>query len=689
MQDKIIEALRRNATDEGVALAQEWAATEPQQAQAHRWLALALQQQGELAQAQASMDQALALAPDDAALHLQQAGLLLALRQIEAAGQALDRSTALNPNEFSAYLMQAHLALAREDTDEADRLARMAARVEPDSPELAAVQGMIALRRGDVDRALSVLSAASQQLPNDPRVLYALGFAYLGKDMLAFAEQSFRRVVELNPANQALRGLLVQLALRQGHTDRAAEVMREVLATAGGDTPGMRRMAGELELASGQPLQALEHLRPLLQQLPGDRDTLQLLLMAWQRLGREEEARTELEAAVQEHPQQHDLWLARLAVAQVGSDEAVEVTERWLVAMPDHIPALETRMRLHDMNQQPEQAEAVARHIVSVEPGRSSAEQRIVEALLLRDPAAAVDHVRTLADNAPEAAHAPLQSWLGTVQDRAGDPAGAVATWVRLHQHLVPTRLPLPPQAKAPSQWPEMGQVSEDNLMRPMFLWGAPGSGVERVATVMAAGSAVLRADRFGPTPPNDGFQNFLTLQRLATDALSPEQMVQQWREHLPARGIADGNVIDWLLWWDNALLWALRPQLPEGRLVIAVRDPRDMLIEWLALGAPAPLALTSSMEAAQWLVRALEQVADLHEQDLYTHMIMRTDDAVNDPAAMAALLERAFGMRFPTVRSLGPGTIEPGHWRRYTQALSAEFAQLAPVVARLGYPEV
>lgn len=163
---------------------------------------------------------------------------------------------------------------------------------------------------------------------------------------------------------------------------------------------------------------------------------------------------------------------------------------------------------------------------------------------------------------------------------------------------------------------------------------------------------------------------------------------MQQWREALPARGIEDGNVIDWLLWWDNALLWALRPQLPEGRLVIALRDPRDMLVEWLALGAPAPLAVTSSSEAAQWLARALAQVALLHEQDLYTHMIIRTDDAVNDPAAMGALLEQAFGLRFPLVRSLGQGTIPAGHWRNYAQVLASEFAVLTPVAVRLGYPE-
>lgn len=688
MQDTILQALRRNATDDAVAAARQWAAAEPQQPQAHRWLALALQQQGDITAAQASLDQALALAPDDADLHLQHAGLLLAQRQLDAAGAALDRTTTLNPNEFSAYLMQAHLALAREDIDEAERLGRLAARVQPDNPELAAIEGMVALRRGDADRALAVLSAASQQLPDDPRVIYALGFAYLAKDLLAFAEQAFRRVIELNPSNHALRGLLVQLALRQGQVDRAAGVMRDVLATPQGDTPGMRRLAGELELASSQPLQALEHLRPLLAQLPGDRATLQLLLVAWQRLGRDEEARNELDAALANHPQLHDLWLARLAVAAVGSDEAVDVVERWLVAMPEHLPALEARMRLHDMKDEADDAETVAKHIVALEPGRASGEQRIVEALLAREPAAAIAHVQALLDNAPEAARPLLRGWLGVVQDRAGEPAAALATWLQQHAEQAPHRLPLPPQAKAPASWPALGEVAQDNAQRPMFVWGAPGSGVERMVAVMAANSQVLRGDRFGPNPPGDAFQNFNTLQQLGDGSLAAATLVQQWRDALPARGIADGNVIDWLLWWDNALLWALRPQLPEGRLLVAVRDPRDMLVEWLALGAPAPLALASAGEAARWLAHALGQVADLHEQDLYTHLIVRTDEAVNDPAAMAALLEQAFGVRFQPVPSASPATIEAGHWRRFAQVLRAEFALLGPVAARLGYPE-
>ncbi len=688
MQDQILEALRRNAADEAVQLAREWTQNEPSQPQAHRLLALALQQRGHFDDALASLQQGLALAPDSPEMHLQHAGLLLALRQFEAAGSALDRTAELNPNEQSAYVMQAHLALARNDLDEAERLIRLAERVNPDVPEVVALQGMTALRRGDHARALALLSTASQLMPDDPRVLYALGFAHMSNGTLAFAEQCFRRVLELNPGLTSVQGLLVQLALRQGNTQGAAETMQQVLARPEGDTPGVRRLAGELAVQAGQPLQALEHLLPLLEQWPADRQTLQLLLMAWQRLGREAQAREVLDAALVAHPQEHNLWLARLAVEQVGSDDAVAVVERWLAAMPDHLPALETRLRLHDMQQDAEGAEAVARRIVEIEPGRASGENRLVEGLLERDPAAAVARVQHLIDTAPDDARYALRAWLGMIQDQAGQRADALATWMDLHVAEAPRRLPLPPQAKAPLSWPDKGEISPDAPARPMFVWGAPGSGVERVIAAIAAASPVLRGDRFGATPPNDAFQSYHTLQDLSTGKLEPAQLVNAWREQLRARGLADANVIDWLLWWDNALLWALRPQLPEGRLLVVLRDPRDMLLQWLASGAPAPFAVTSVNEAAEWLTRSLTQIATLHEQDLYPHALVRIDGIGNDPEKMAAYLGGLFGVTMPPAQTLGPPRMAAGHWREYQNELSAAFAQLTPVAVRLGYPE-
>jgi len=689
MQEHILDALRRQANADALRIAQDWVADAADDAQAHRWLALAQQQNGAAAAALASIDQAIALAPEDAGLHLLRAGMLLGANDLAQAEDALARTAALDPNQFLAYVMRAHLALGRGDLDEVERLSRTAARLDPEHPQLLGLDGMLALRRGDADRALALLSQASKALPDDPRLLYALGFAYLEKQHLAFAETAFRRVAALTSGTSALMALVAQLAHRQGRLDDAIAALDTVLADPVSDTAGMRRLAGEYALQAGRPDVALEHLRRALGVAPADRRTLHAALIAWQRLGALDDARATLEAALATTSDAHELWLARLALEPIGGAEARALIARWQAAMPKHVPALEAQLRVHDMADERDQAEAVAQRIVALEPGRLSGEERIVEALLERgEHDAAIDHVRGLMLRLPENEQTRVRPWLAAVQDAAGRPHEALATWLTFQQEQLPHLLPLPPLGQAPAQWPPLGEIDPQARARPLFVWGAPGSGVERLIAVLGASSQVLRSDRFGTQPPTDGFQRYRTIAQLDGGELDGAALLAEWRAQLPARGIDDGNIVDWLLWWDNALLRALRPHLPEGRLLIALRDPRDMLLDWLANGAPAPLGLASPEAGAQWLAALLAQVADLHEHELYPHRLLRLDGIEADPAAVAAALEQAFGVPFPTVPTLGPPRLPAGHWRAYAAPLAAAFALLTPVAVRLGYAE-
>ena len=150
---------------------------------------------------------------------------------------------------------------------------------------------------------------------------------------------------------------------------------------------------------------------------------------------------------------------------------------------------------------------------------------------------------------------------------------------------------------------------------------------------------------------------------------------------------MSDGLVVDWLLFWDNQLLRALRPQLPDALLLIALRDPRDMLLDWLAFGAPAsPLAIASPLSAAQWLAGVLDQVATLHEQDLQPHRLLRLDAVVDDAAALTTLVGTALGTTLPIPTGKAFPRFPPGHWRGYAEPLAEAFAALTPVARRLGY---
>ncbi|MFC3551906.1 tetratricopeptide repeat protein [Lysobacter cavernae] len=688
MYEPILDALRRGAAAQALAAARDAVATQPQDATAHRLLAAALRLDGDREAALAAIDHAIGLAPDDAGLHLERAGLLLAERQLDEAQAALARATGLDPNQFPAYIVQAQLAVGRGDLDEAERLVRTAARIAPEHPHVAAVEGSLALRRGDADRALAILSGAAERAPDDLQLRHALGFAYLAKGHFAFAEQAFRRLLERDPDSRALRSLIADLVRRQGRPGEAADELAPLLDGAAA-TPALQRLVAELELEGGRNESALARLRESFAAQPLDRRTLLALMEAWRRLEAVDEARSTLDTTLEAHTQLPDLWRARLALEPFAGEGARDVVARWQVAMPEHVPALEAQSTIHGRAGEHDQAEAVARRIIELQPGHTQAELRIVDELLRRDPDAAVMRVEGLLAKAQDInIKRSLRQLLGRCFDIAGQPDAAAATWAELHAEVVGERLPLPQPSAPIAQWPELAPVAE-STPPVLLLWGAPGSLVERLAVTLGESGAPVRADRLGATPPNDLFQRYPTTAGLVDGTLDAAYQINLWRAGLPARGISDGTVFDWLLWWDNALLLALRPYLPEAVLMIALRDPRDMLLDWLAYGSPVPFALASPEAGARWLAATLEQVAQLHEQDLFPHRLVRLDDIAQDPRGVAQALADALQTRVmtPSPATLGTARLAPGHWRTFAEPLAEAFALLEPVAQRLGYP--
>lgn len=687
MYDAIIDALRRGASAEAATAARALIESQPQDAQAQRLLSAALRQAGDRDAAMAAIDAAIALAPDEAALHLERAGLLLDGRQLDEAQAALARTTGLDPNQFPAYILQAQLATGRGDYEQAERLVKTAARIAPDHPQVAAVEGSLALRQGDPDRALAVLSKASGQYPDEPILRHALGFAYVAKGHLAFAEQAFRKLLEQQPGNP-LRAMIADLVRRQGRPGEAADELRPLLDDPSA-TPALRRLIGEFELEAGRDEAARELLREALLGQPTDPRTLRAVSEAWRRTGQSDEARATLEPLLEQHPGQPELWYARLLFEPFASDEAAGVVERWLAAMPDFVPALEARATIHQQKGELAEADAIALRITELRPGHASAEMRVIDGLMRTEPDAAVERVESLLARATDDnIKRMLRQVLGRTFDAAGQPDAAAATWAELHAEAVPQRLPLPAQTARLPSLPDIGPRPEQ-APGTAFLWGAPGSLVERVALTLDNARMPLLADRLGANPPGDPIQRYGTAEALVDGSLDPHFLVRQWRATHAARGVKDGRIIDWLLWWDNALLLALRPHLPEGRLLVALRDPRDMLLDWLAFGGPVPFALPSPEAAAQWMARALGQVAQLHQDALFPHAIIRLDDIANDPAAIARATGEALSVELPSLPHApqGPDRFPAGHWRTYAEPLAEAFTTLSPVAHRLGYP--
>lgn len=676
MYEPIIDALHRGAAAEAIAAARTAVGHDPADAGAHRLLAAALDLGGDRDGVASALDNAIALAPADAELHLYRAGLTSNEAEPEAA---------LEP------LGQARLAVARGDLGEAERLCDAALQLSPEHPHVLALQGLVRVRSGDTDGALAMLGEAVDRQPDAPILRQSMAFAHLARGDLAAAEQALRGLLEDGERQAALRLVIADTLRRQG---RAGDAVAELLPLLDDETtPALRCAIGEFQLQSGDADAAVLQLRDAFAAQPADRRTILALMGAWRRLGDLETGRATLDDALRANPALVDLWRARLALEEPTSDAARGVIDRWLAALPDTVPALGALATFHDVSGDADAALEAAEQILALDPDNRTAALRVIYDLLITDPAAAIERIEVLVARADDPDDKrTLRHLLGIALVNAGRPDAAVAQWSLSHAEVVGQRLPLIQPGIPPAYWPPATKLTRP-AAAVLLLWGAPGSMVERIAATLAHAGAPLRADRFGPQPPRDFLQRATTVAGLGnanTAATNAAAMVAEWRATLPKRGIDDGRVCDWLLWWDNALLSALRPFVPEAALIIALRDPRDMLVDWLAFGSPAPFALPSPLVGARHLAAVLGQVAELSERGLMPHRLIRLDGIGGDANAIAEAVGGALGTRLPALpqAQLGTPHFAPGRWREFAEPLADAFALLAPVAQRLGYPE-
>ena len=104
MQERIEQALRRDAIDQALALAREWADSAPDEAAAQRALAVVVARAGDPEAARVALDQAILLSPEDAGLHFERAILLLRSRQLADAGARHCFAPSSLPTRAAAWL---------------------------------------------------------------------------------------------------------------------------------------------------------------------------------------------------------------------------------------------------------------------------------------------------------------------------------------------------------------------------------------------------------------------------------------------------------------------------------------------------------------------------------------------------------------------------------------------------------
>lgn len=663
-------------------------ADHPDDAVALHLLGVLCAERGHLDEAQELAQRAHDQAPERADIVLTLATLRFRAGEPDAARKLYEQALALDPNLSKAHTALGHFAAQAGDRERAELHFRTALRAEEDPQALAGL-GALALANRDPDTALGHLSRAAELSPDNAPIQVMLARVFLQRGTSAFAEQALNNALRLDPADHHARGMLADLLMDEG---RAAEAEPHFAALMGTENTAA---IGELGLADAARAQ-----------------------------GRIDEAMQRYDAALERNPLQPRVVeaLARCLLQQQRSNDAIAVYDAYLGAAPDDFAVAASRAEVLRMigrradaveawqlilDRDPSNVLAMQRlawlheHLGQLDAARDHAEQASEH---VDDPEMALVRIRAaLREGKPTHAQALLDelgtkqlsvgqarlrsSYIGHLRDRAGEASEAAASFAASQEGM-------------PSAWPDLpesfgippsGAAGEPLDHAPVLLLGTPGSGVERVAALLADQPrlAVLRDRIFGSQRADDfrdpDFVRYAD--ELDEDAIA----TLRDRYYAPLRALnvpEDRTIVDWLPHWDARFLPFVRQVLPGARLVIVGRDPRDALLNWLAFGWTAEYSCTDVDAAADWLARANRH---LHADADATEPPRRTVDAdavLDDPTGAAGRelaqflgLERLEpGKQFDEMmRGLGgtPVRFPAGHWHGYADALAAPFAKL------------
>lgn len=690
MLRETIEHHRQGRLDEAEKGYREALASDPTNGEALRGLGAIRRIRGDLAESAELIGRAHDQAPDQPKLLLMLGSVQLEAGDINASRNAYERALALDPNIASAHTALGHIAMMQGEVKLANDYFRTALRVEEDPQALSGL-GTLALDAGDAETALKYLARASDLAPKDASIAYALGRGFAKRGMLAFGEQAFRNALRLRPGLPHASSALGQLLIQDKRAGEAEPYFRSIQGVRGFE------LVAELGLADTLRIQekledAIATYQRALALKPDHEAGFEAMIWCMGKLGRGQEVLSLIDQRIAEYPEQLRWRATRARISGSNGRHADAVADwKWLVERDPQDPeaAIQLASALEgngEFDRAAEVAEEAARRVPSdatlalirvracMRKGDDAGARQLLDGINLRKANKDVARI--------------CRNLSGQLHDRAGKTTEAVAEF-REAQKGLPGMLPK--LESLPASYASMVAKPEGDACEnaPILLIGTPGSGVERIAALLAdqPGLSVLR-DRVQGVR-NDGFD---TAAVLVAEVELPADFVAAQREgyFAPLRERqADFSrpLVDWLPRFDAHHLLFARAVLPGTRVIVVDRDPRDALLNWLAFGWLPFAGLNDFDPCLAWLGRATEHVRLVAEQGGLSHLVVNADQVLADPAGAGAELARFVGIDSLQSGFLSrrveqgptglPTRFADGHWQAYAEPLADAFASL------------
>ncbi len=671
----------------------------PDDPEALNMYGVVLSRKGDLLGARSYFKRALEAAPDEPG-YMVNYGLLLAQQGDSLrAAEFLQRAAALDPNWSRGHAQLGELALASGQIDEAEQRFKTALRADPDDAHAKIGLAQICQVRGDTDKALTLAQEAIADLPKDARAQSVLGTILLAKGHTAFARQALDNALALEPKNRRIQRMAARARLADNDAAAAMALVRRMAEFDGEDLPLLAELCDQ---ALGKQLYAelIDVLDRALVRVPHEPRLIHAAAEARARSGRTDDAISLLGAysSAEAHP---SIWAHRLGLLAQRQryDEAFELAQAWAAAQPQHADAHAELATGAELRGDSTLARKSAERALALDAKQPKA-LMLAAGYEIRSGKPG-PHCKALAARETSDLNAPAKATrgfvLGMAADRQGDSDTAVSHWLQVHAQMQRQRMPALADPLGPPR--ELPMPLAQAPGRPVvFVPQIPGSGAEALIKALMQGKAItVLSDRLSGAGRHDGLA---ADQRSQIEKGLGESTLQLFRRRywrafdrlkLPAgRPVLD--VLPSLEWVQYA---ALSGALPQARVLAFVRDPRDVLLHWLAYGTSPARPIPQPELAANYLLRQYQHLDRMRSSAGLAVTVIRGEDFDADPNALRERLGQVLGVsadsllleapRKPVLAGL-PDRLESGRWRQYAAPLGKAFRLLAPAARSFDY---
>jgi putative PEP-CTERM system TPR-repeat lipoprotein len=335
-----------------------------------------------------------------AALKSEIGSAYVALGQIKDARAAFDEALAAKPDDPAARVGAARLKAAELGLDGIMKVVEEVLAVSPGLIEALSLKAEVQVARGETDAAVATLREVVKAEPRDGGARAAIASLLIGKrkfDEAAAEIAALRKTLPQDVRGRYLEGLL---AFRRGEPAKAKDPILQVLRALPDHAPTLL-LAGAIEFQLGQFIAAEEHLRKVVARVPQHSYARSLLALTQLRLGQPAKAEETIAPALARAPKDpHVLRVAGyVAIANNDAKKATEYYERAAAAAKDDPP---TRIRLGTLRLVTGDTEGAMRELEAaseMDPGALQADLGIIAALISKKE---IDKALAVADRLVE-----------------------------------------------------------------------------------------------------------------------------------------------------------------------------------------------------------------------------------------------------------------------------------------------